>query len=210
MAKPSLQETETKLHVPDLAAVEDRLIELGAKLTAPRVFERNVRHENEAGTLREQGIVVRLRQDTRTRLTYKDGSSVENNIMTRYEAEVEVSDFDTMEIILYKLGFHPHMTYEKYRTTYELDDAEIVLDELPYGNFVEIESDVTGIEKMILRLNLGNAPRYGNSYVTLFDRVNTALGLGFKDLTFKNFQGITVPDTAFRASDEDTGASHNS
>ncbi len=202
MAKASLQETEIKLHVPDLEGVEERLIALGAELAAPRVFERNVRHENEAGTLRQQGIVVRLREDTRTRLTYKDGSTVENNVISRYEAEVEVSDFDTMEIILYKLGFHPHMTYEKYRTTYELDDAEIVLDELPYGNFVEIESDAAGIEKMIVRLNLGDAPRYASSYVTLFDRVKAVLSLGFNDLTFKNFRGITVPESAFRAADK--------
>lgn len=204
MAKPSLQETETKLYIPDLTTVETRLIALGAKLTAPRVFERNVRYENAAGTLREQGIVVRLRQDTRARLTYKDGGQVENNTISRYEAEVEVSDFDTMDLILAKLGYHPHMIYEKYRTTYELGEAEIVLDELPFGNFIEIEATVTEIERLIDVLKLGDAPRYGNSYVTLFDRVQAALGLDLADLTFANFSGITVPASAFELINPDT------
>jgi len=37
------------------------------------------------------------------------------------------------------LGYAVYMMYEKYRTTFRLDNLEVVLDELPYGNFVEIE-----------------------------------------------------------------------
>ena len=32
------------------------------------------------------------------------------------------------------------MRYEKYRETFTLEGAEIVLDELPVGNFMEIEA----------------------------------------------------------------------
>ncbi len=65
-------ETEIKLYVPHLEVVQIRLERIGARLTAERVYERNVRYENAAKTLTERGIVVRLRQDTRVRLTYKD------------------------------------------------------------------------------------------------------------------------------------------
>src|SRR5688572_8777912 len=144
-------ETEIKLYVPHLELVQVRLERVGAKLTAPRVYERNVRYENAEKSLTPNGIVVRLRQDSRVRLTYKEGGSVQEHVVSRTEIEVEVSDFDAMEIILGKLGYHPHMVYEKYRTTYELDDAEIVLDEMPYGNFVEIEGDKEVIETVIKR-----------------------------------------------------------
>ena len=30
------------------------------------------------------------------------------------------------------------MMYEKYRTTYELEDVEVALDEMPTGDFLEI------------------------------------------------------------------------
>jgi len=192
-------ETEVKLYVPHLEVVQVRLERLGAKLVAPRVFERNVRYENAARTLTPNGIVLRLRQDTHTRLTYKDNATVQNGIVSRFEAEVEVSDFDTMATILTKLGYSPYMVYEKYRTTYELDGAEIVLDELPYGNFVEIEGSADAIERVIERLELGGAARYPASYVALFDNVRRNLGLQFTDLTFANFNGIVVPEKAFEA-----------
>jgi adenylate cyclase class 2 len=195
---PDYTETEVKLYVPDLEAVQSRLERLGATLAAPRVFERNVRYENAAQTLTPAGIVLRLRQDTRIRLTYKDNATVENGIIRRFEAEVEVSDFDSMATILAKLGYSHYMSYEKYRTTYELDGAEIVLDELPYGNFVEVEGDTDTIERVIARLELQSATRYAASYVALFDNVRRNLGLQFTDLTFANFEGVSVSENAFK------------
>ncbi|MBZ0295821.1 MAG: class IV adenylate cyclase [Anaerolineae bacterium] len=195
----SYQETEVKLYIPDHSAIEVHLNQLGAELTAPRVLEYNVRYENADETLTANGIVVRLRRDSRARLTYKEGGTVNNDVISRYEAEVEVSDFDTMDTLLDKLGYHRAMTYEKYRTTYELDNAEIVLDEMPYGNFVEIEGDADTIHSLLQQLDLDEATRYGASYTKLFERVKRHLGLTFRDLTFGNFEGIEVPTSAFDA-----------
>ena len=192
-------EIEIKLYCPDLGAVARRLVQAGAQVTTPRLYERNVRYENPDETLTANGIVVRLRQDYRARLTYKGPGSVAEGIMRRYEAEVEVSDFDTMHAILGSLGYHPYLTYEKYRTTYELDGAEIVLDEMPYGNFVEIEGETSAIESLIQKLDLADAPRYGHSYTGLFENVRRNLNLTFQDLTFDNFDGIDVPESAFEA-----------
>lgn len=190
-------ETETKLYCPDLSVVARGLLKAGAKLVTPRVFERNVRYENTDESLTENGIVVRLRQDYRARLTYKGPGQIADGIIQRYEAEVEVSDFDAMHAILLGLGYHPHMIYEKYRTTYELDECEIVLDEMPYGNFVEIEGEPAAIERVIEALGLNDATRYGNSYVGLFEIVRHNLGLSFRDLTFEHFDGIDVGESAF-------------
>lgn len=198
---PNNTETEIKLYVPHLEWVQVRLERVGAKLTVPRVYERNVRYENAEKSLTPNGIVVRLRQDNRVRLTYKEGGSVQEHVVSRTEIEVEVSDFDAMQIILGKLGYQPHMIYEKYRTTYELDDAEIVLDEMPYGGFVEIEADQESIESVIKRLELGAAVRLDGSYTTLFERVKDNLGLTFNDLTFDNFKDVTVPEIAFQTTD---------
>jgi len=198
---PPPTETELKLYVPHLEWVQVRLERLGAKLTAPRVYERNVRYENAEKTLTPAGIVLRLRQDARARLTYKEGGTAREGIVSRTEIEVEVSDFDAMQTILGKLGYHPHLIYEKYRTTYELDGAEIVLDEMPYGNFVEIEGDAPLIETLVKRLGLEDATRCDGSYATLFERVKARLGLTFNDLTFENFKGVNVPESAFLATE---------
>ncbi len=190
-------ETEVKLYVPNLEAVKSKLETAGAELTAPRVYERNVRYDNKERTLTPHGMVVRLREDTRVRLTYKDDGTFENGVVSRFEAEVEVSDFDAMETILGKLGYTPYLTYEKYRTTYELDGAEVVLDEMPYGNFVEIEGEKDAIERIIQTLGLGDGKRFDGSYSTLFERVQKKLGLKFNDLTFDNFKGVTVKEEDF-------------
>lgn len=195
---PDYTETEVKLYVPHLEVVQARLEMLGATLTASRVYEQNVRYENAAHTLTRDGIVLRLRQDTRARLTYKEGSSAQDGIVSRTEIEVEVSDFAAMEAILVKLGYTTAMRYEKYRTTFTLNAVEIVLDEMPYGNFVEIEGESGAIAAAIDRLELQEAPRSSGSYVTLFEKVKAQLGLTFTDLTFDNFKGLIVPESMFR------------
>lgn len=194
---PSYAETEVKLHYPDLAGMQARLEAAGAALIVPRVFERNVRYENAEKTLSPRGIVLRLRQDDRTRLTYKEGGTLQDGVISRFEAEVEVSDFDAMQTILGKLGYAPYLIYEKYRTTYTLDGAEVVLDEMPYGNFIEIEGDKDTIERVITRLGLAGARRYTQSYIVLFQIVRERLGLTCHDLTFANFEGLSVPESAF-------------
>ncbi len=192
-------ETEIKLYVPNLQTVQQKLEAASAELTAPRVYERNVRYDNKERTMTPRDMVVRLREDTRVRLTYKDDGTVENGITSRFEAEVEVSDFDAMETILGKLGYTPYLTYEKYRTTYEIDSAEVVLDEMPYGNFVEIEGDGDAIERIIQTLELHDSKRFDGSYSTLFERLRKKLGLTFNDLTFENFKGVTVSEEDFES-----------
>lgn len=193
MSNNNLQEVEVKLYTPDLSSVQRTLDAIGATLTKPRIYERNIRYENAQETFTKQGIVLRMRQDDEARLTYKAGKSVENGITKRFEAEVTVSNFDTMDTMLRLLGFEPYMTYEKYRTTYTFEHAEIVLDEMPYGNFTEIEGDIKTIEMLISKLGLLDALRLPDSYTRLFDFIKQYLELDFDDLTFDNFDGIDVP-----------------
>jgi adenylate cyclase class 2 len=192
-------ETEVKLYLPDLEAVRITIERAGASLTAPRVLERNWRYDTPNRTLSRSEQVIRLRQDSRSRLTYKGKGYSEGGIISRPEYEVEVSDFDAMAQILHSLGYEPYMLYEKYRTTYHLDEAEIVLDELPFGNFVEIEAEADHIERLIKTFAWQSAPRLNASYSRLFEIVKSHLGLTFDNLTFANFVGLTVTPDLFSA-----------
>jgi adenylate cyclase class 2 len=51
-----------------------------------------------------------------------------------------------MQTILADLGYRPKVVYEKKRETWRLGAAEIVIDELPFGLFMEIEGSETEIE----------------------------------------------------------------
>ncbi len=187
-----MKEVEVKLHTPDLESVQRALEAAGATLLKPRVFERNLRYDSANGSLMAAGIVLRLRQDEAVKLTYKADASVERGIVSRFEAEVKVSDFETMDVILRRLGYEMALVYEKYRTTYALDGAEIVLDELPYGNFSEIEGDAATIERVIETLGLSGARRMAGSYVELFWDVKARLGLDARDCSFAAFAGVDV------------------
>lgn len=192
-------ETEVKIHVPDIELIEQRLQDRGANLIHERVYERNVRYDLQDNSLTRRGVVVRLREDASVKLTYKEPGIIQRGIITREELEVEVSDFDVMEAILSKFGYTPAMFYEKYRTTYEYHDAEIVLDILPFGNFVEVEGNQEDIEWVLEQIGLQDAERRENSYAKLFDYVKHHLELNFRDLTFENFADIEIPESAFIA-----------
>jgi len=192
MNEAALHEVEVKLHTPDLASVQGALEAAGASLLKPRVYERNVRYDSAGGMLSAQGVVLRLRQDDAARLTFKADERVVDGISSRFEAEVEVSDFALMDVILQRLGYEVALVYEKYRTTYALDGAEVVLDELPFGNFTEIEGDAATIKRLMDELGLAGARRMGESYVNIFLRLKRQLGLSARDCTFEAFAGVDV------------------
>ena len=192
MPQTDLQEVEVKLYTPNLTLAQRSLEAAGALLKSPRVFERNLRYENAARTLTAQGIVLRLRQDDQAKLTYKSGESNQDGIFKRFEAEVAVSDFATMDVILRRLGFEVALIYEKYRTTYALADAEIVLDELPYGNFTEIEADAETIERLVSELGLHGYRRMTGSYTEIFAELKRKLGLTMRDCSFEAFADVDI------------------
>ena len=191
-------ELETKFLVRDLTKCEKRLQELGARLVQLRQFERNLRYDLPGGSLKKAYKVLRLRQDQNAVLTYKGpGSKLQGGIRAREEWEVTVSDFEVMRKILESLGYDILFIYEKYRTTYALDKTEVMLDELPFGFFVEIEggnqSDVLTLAE---DLHLNRETAIPDSYQVEFEKVKSSLNLSFRDLTFENFKGIKVPVSA--------------
>ncbi len=190
-------EIECKIHVPDLDTIRQQLDAAGAIIRKPRVYEKNIRYENPARDLTENDIVLRLRQDREARITYKAPADTITNdgTITRLELETTVGDLAAMDAILQRLGFMPYMVYEKYRTTYELPavpGAEIVLDEMPYGDFMEVEGTTEAIDDVLGRLGLADARRIPDSYSTIFDKVREQHGLEFTDLTFENFADVAV------------------
>jgi adenylate cyclase class 2 len=68
------------------------------------------------------------------------------------EDETRVGDPEAMELILDALGFTPALVYEKRRETWALGKTEIVIDELPFGLFMEIEGTEQGIRDVESKL----------------------------------------------------------
>jgi adenylate cyclase class 2 len=176
--------------------MEHTLNSLG-KVIAPRVLEVNLRFDTPEKSLSSEGKMLRLRRDTRARMTYKGPGISEGGANLRQELEFTVSDFNTAQALFEALGYQVYAMYEKYRTTYQVGSLEVVLDELPTGDFVEIEgSDAESIQYMAQQLGLRWERRILDSYMVLFERTRQNLGLNFKDLSFANFKGINLPPSA--------------
>jgi adenylate cyclase, class 2 len=187
------QEIEVKFYLDDLAAFRARVAKAGAGLVTPRVHELNLRYDTPERTLTRQQRVLRLRQDDRSRITYKGPAEAGQAVAVRQEIEFEVSDFEAAQHMLSALGYEVSVMYEKYRTTFLLDTAEVVLDELPYGNFVEIEApDSATVQRLADSLNLNWEVRITDSYLALFERLKANRGIPAQNLSFEELEGIAI------------------
>lgn len=187
------QELEVKLYLADLPAFKQRLENSGGQLLEERLHEINLRFDLPDGELTRTAQVLRLRQDTSARMTYKGPGETIAGVHARREIEFTVVDFESAQALLEILGYQVSLMYEKYRTTYSLEGVQVTLDEMPYGNFTEIEgSDTSAIHRVTERLGLSWDARILESYTSLFDHLQNKLGLTFRDLAFKNFVELEI------------------
>lgn len=202
---PNPQEIEVKFLINDLKRIERTIQAFGAQIIQPRVKEMNLRFDTPDGSLTREFRVLRLRQDEKARLTYKSPAASGLDVSSRQEIEFEVSNFDLARLFLEALGYQISFIYEKYRTTYRLGNGNIMLDEMPFGNFIEIEGpDAGAIRSMADSLQLDWEARCLASYMMLFNRLKKSPRHGFQNLTFEDFQGtsITAADLDLAPADE--------
>jgi adenylate cyclase class 2 len=133
-------------------AVLKRLPEMGASLEREE-FEENTLYKGEA--LNIGSCVLRLRRVGRNAtLTYKKRIPSSSAIKQQREEETEIADPEAMAAILEALGFTAALVYEKRRQTWRLGKAEIVIDVLPFGLFMEIEGRINEIKAVERKLGL--------------------------------------------------------
>ena len=147
-------ETEKKyrLGAKRLEEITQKLVELGATFVK-EVFEVNYQHRG--GDMDERGATLRLRKiGDFTLLTYKEKVKSENGTKRKIEYETNVSDVEAAENIIERLGYRLTAVYEKRRKYWRYDDVEIVLDELPFGLYMEIEGIEDAIEDAEKKLGL--------------------------------------------------------
>lgn len=162
-------EIEKKYRVTEDEAgrLRGALRELGAR-DEGEVFEVNTLYAGNG--LDTNRCALRLRQEggRRAMLTFKDRPDAEPEaVKRRREIETEVADADTVAALLEALGYRASLVYEKRRATYHLGGAEVVLDELPFGWFVEIEGEEIDILDAERRLELTTAEHVHETYPEL-------------------------------------------
>jgi adenylate cyclase class 2 len=120
-----------------------RLPAIGAERIGEE-FEENTIYASDSLDARRS--VLRLRRVGKSGiLTYKERFPTRSDIKHQQEDETQVDDPEAMASILDAIGFAPALVYEKRRETWHLGKSEIVMDELPFGLFMEIEGEEADI-----------------------------------------------------------------
>ncbi len=128
----------------------ERLPEIGA-LRDRTDFEVNTLYAGDS--IDPHRAVLRLRRvGQRAILTFKERLPGSSPIKHQLEDETTVGDPDAMDAILESLGLNPTLIYEKRRERWQLGETEIVLDELPFGLFMEIEGEENSINEIEKKL----------------------------------------------------------
>ena len=131
----------------------------------------------------EKGIFPRIKEviDGHDRKAYvtvkvkneKDEVISSMFIRDEYEFVVNVVDGKTIDSIrgmFFALEYTIEHIFEKRRFRLEpINECDFVVDELPFGYFIEIEGDEENIEKSIKELGLENNERINSAYLKLWD-----------------------------------------
>lgn len=164
-----------------------RLRERGA-VNAGEDFEENTLYAG--GNLQTGKQALRLRRvDGRAILTYKKRFASTTAIKHQREEETGVEDAQALAAILDALGYKPALVYEKRRATWRMKGAEVVIDELPFGLFAEIEGEESIILEVEEQLGLADAEAEMATYPELTRRHGEKRG----DVIEARFQ-MTLPE----------------
>lgn len=164
-----------------------RLRESGAAALGDE-FEENTLYAG--GNLNLSRAVLRLRRVAgKAILAYKEREASESAIKRQREDETVVEDAQALDQIFSALGFRPALVYEKRRSTWRLKGAEVVVDELPFGLFAEIEADEKTIMEVEELLGLRDAEAEMATYPGLARRHGVKRG----DVIEARFQ-MTLPE----------------
>ena len=149
--------------------IEQRMRELSI---TPGELEHEENTIYRGGVLERPDCALRLRRvNGRAILTFKQRRPSSSAIKFQDENEVAVADADALAAILTALNFRPGLIYEKRRTRWQVGKAKVVIDELPFGLFMEIEASVKEIKRVEKILGAADLPAVMETYPSLTRQV---------------------------------------
>jgi adenylate cyclase class 2 len=167
--KPTI-EVEIKLALQSAAKARALLRHLDFKVIAPRVFERNLVLDDDEGSLRALGMLLRVREAGKTATCTFKGPDIPGRHKRRIEREFTASDSESCLAVFAGVGFRESFRYEKYRTEFaRAKDAGIAtLDETPIGVFMELEGPARWIDTTAHALGVTRDAYIKASYARLY------------------------------------------
>lgn len=156
----------------------DRLAEdldaIGAEFRGER-REENLIYSGEL--LLQKASVIRIRRTEHgATLTFKKWVPLEGDLKQHIEHETGIDDPDEAAAMLELLGLELALVYEKKRRTWQVREAEVVLDELPFGFYMEIEGEPSAIREAEMILGAEDLEHEPLTYPRLTEKFGIRIG----------------------------------
>lgn len=178
-------EIEVKVPVEDLHAIVQKAEGLGYERVRPRHFEANTLFDFRDRSLSYAGCLLRVRETADGALiTFKGKVVDDERFKVRPEVETRCESGPSMRAILENIGLKAFFRYEKFREEFQAPGALLCLDEMPFGNFLELEGFPQGIEDLAQKLDLAPETFIRRSYADLYGEHCRKLGEPFGDILF--------------------------
>lgn len=173
-------ETEIKLLIHDLSRAREQLQSLNSAIRKERHFEDNRVLDTPGEQIRKNGWLMRVREikllddETCRRmpaiLTFKGPTIISDSVKNREEIECTIDPPENYLHIMERLGYVVKFRYQKYRTIYGFDGKQlhVCIDELPIGNFFELEGPAEEIHEIAERLGYSRDEYITDSYGSLY------------------------------------------
>lgn len=180
------EEIEVKIAVESAAKIRSRLRESGFRVSTRRVFESNIVLDDEAGSLRERHLLLRVRTAGKILTCTFKGHEVAGPHKRREEREFHMDNVEECLAVFKGLGYEPSLRYEKYRTEFARDGetGHAVLDETPIGIFMELEGPARWIDKTARALGYSRDDYILLSYGRLFEQWCAEHGVESHNMSF--------------------------
>ncbi len=188
---PTTHEIEVKLRFDNVDALTKAGFVLEVEM--PRHFEDNWLLDTKERQLGEKLAILRVRQTGENGLlTYKEKAAPNapvSQFKQRLEIETTLDEPANTLAIFERLGFQPWFRYQKYRTVYRATlpsgaRLQVMADETPIGNFIELEGEEEAITEGVNLLGIGPEDYVLESYLALQAANCAQQGKPFGDMTF--------------------------
>jgi adenylate cyclase class 2 len=163
-------ENEIKLPVENIASARALLRLHGFVVSTGRVFEQNLVLDDERNSLRERGMLLRVRAAGKAITCTFKGPEMPGRHKRREEREFRLRDLEACVAVFAGLGFREVFRYEKYRTEFARpnEPGHVTLDETPVGVFMELEGPARWIDSTAKNLGFARAAYITDSYGKLY------------------------------------------
>ena len=178
--------SEIKIEIKDPEEIIYKLREKSAILVGG-AKEITTRYDFKENELEKKGKYIRTRTGFNNIISVKEKITDNNEeILTRNDIEVEISNIKNMKYILKSIGLIPKFQMEKYRLKWIFNGNTINLDELFFGCYMEIHGSKEEIWKIINELELDKKNIIVGTYWDIFEeyKIKNLIDVKLKDIVF--------------------------